>query len=269
MRRYRIGRADTNDIVLADTTVSREHAELVELGGGRYEIKDLGSTFGIAVWEGQDWAKVTACELRQDSRLRLGEFQTTIADLLRDTDKTVVRRAAEPTAPPRPPDRTTPPPPREPSAPPREATAPPRREPTAPPSSPSREPTTPPAREAMAPPPLDAEKTEPPARPPRPAAPAPPKPAAAPSPAPPRPAPPRPAPPRPAPPRPAPPRPASDDEGTAVPSSAPPRPAAPAAPAFQFLRNMSPEKRTLLWIGVGFAGFLFISLITLILVLVL
>jgi hypothetical protein len=31
---------------------------------------------------------------------------------------------------------------------------------------------------------------------------------------------------------------------------------------------MPPEKRPLLWIGVGFAGFLFISLITLIIALV-
>jgi len=57
MRRYRIGRADTNDIVLADSTVSREHAELEELGGGRFRIKDLGSTYGIAIWQGQDWRR--------------------------------------------------------------------------------------------------------------------------------------------------------------------------------------------------------------------
>jgi hypothetical protein len=35
------------------------------------------------------------------------------------------------------------------------------------------------------------------------------------------------------------------------------------------LRDLPSEKRILLWLGVGFAGFLLISLITLILVLVL
>lgn len=222
MRRYRIGRADTNDIVLADPTVSREHAELTELGGGRFEIKDLGSTFGVSVWQGEDWAKVTASELRHDAQLRIGEVQTTIADLLRDTDKTVVRaRASE--APP-PPEQTAPAP-----------------------AGPS------PAERTAPPQPPDAERTAPPSRPP---------------PAPPRPAPPKAAPPKPSAPRPAPPRPpgaSAPSEGTAPPRPAPP----PSAPPFQFLRDLPPEKRILLWLGVGFAGFLLISLITLILVLVL
>jgi hypothetical protein len=52
-------------------------------------------------------------------------------------------------------------------------------------------------------------------------------------------------------------------------ATAPPRPAPPAAPAFQFLRNLPSEKRTLVWLGAGFAGFLLIALITLILALVL
>src|SRR5581483_7532213 len=102
MRTYRIGRADTNDIVLLEATISREHAELAELGGGRFRIKDLGSTYGVSVWQGQEWAKVTESELRHDTEIRLGEYQTTVADLLRESDKTVVRAKAsepEPAAP--------------------------------------------------------------------------------------------------------------------------------------------------------------------------
>jgi predicted component of type VI protein secretion system len=201
MRRYRIGRADTNDIVLADSTVSREHAELSELGGGRFRIKDLGSTYGVAIWQGQDWEKVTETELRHDTQLRIGEYQTTVADLLSETDKTVVRaRAGEPPAP-----------------------------------APSEA--------------LDAENTVPPVTPrtPAPARTAPPEP------------------PRPAPPRPAPPK----APRSAEPSQSATTPPQPAGPAFQFLRNLPPEKRTLVWLGVGFAGFLLISLITLILALVL
>ncbi len=42
VRTMRIGRADDNDIVVADLSVSRHHAELWNVGG-RYEIVDLGS----------------------------------------------------------------------------------------------------------------------------------------------------------------------------------------------------------------------------------
>lgn len=210
MTRYRIGRADTNDIVLSDATISREHAELVELGGGRFRLKDLGSSYGTSVFQGQDWEKVTEIEIRHDTQFRLGEFQTTAADLLRDTDKTVVRaRAGEASAPSEP----------------------------APPQPPAPAKAAPPA-------------------PPRPAPPASPKPAP------------------PTPPRAAAPSegPAARSEASAAPSqgaTAPPRPPAPAGPSFAFLRDLPPEKRTLVWLGAGFGVFLLISLITLILALVL
>jgi uncharacterized membrane protein len=208
MGRYRIGRADTNDIVLADATVSREHAELVELGGGRFQIRDLGSTYGVSIWQGEGWQKVAEIELRHDSRLRIGDHKTTVADLLRDMDRTVVRpRASEA---------------------PREATAPPAAAaPPLPPEAPAV--SAPPAEPPAVP---DDDATAPPAARTAPAAP---KPA--------------PAPPRRAPPRPAAPR--------------------PAALPFQFLRDLPPEKRILVWLGLGFAGFLLIALITLVLALAL
>ena len=207
MRRYRIGRADTNDIVLTDSTVSREHAELAELGEGRFAIKDLGSSYGIAIREGDQWVKVTEAELRHDAPLRIGDVETTVSDLVRDTDRTVVRPHAPQHAPP-PPGATAP-------------------------SSPDR--TAPPSPDRTAPP----------------------------QPAPPRSAPPAPAPPRPAAPRPAtPPRPAPPAPGA-------PAPPQPATPAFQFLKDLPPEKRPLVWLGVGFAAFLLIATITLILALVL
>jgi hypothetical protein len=109
MRRYRIGRAETNDVVLAEATVSREHAELTELGGGRFSIKDLGSTYGTSIRRGQDWDKIGEAELQQDTPLRLGEYQTTVAGLLRDTDRTMVRATTPaPSAPPSPPKARAP-----------------------------------------------------------------------------------------------------------------------------------------------------------------
>ncbi len=48
-RLLRIGRAPENDLVVADLSVSRVHAELRNLGSGRYEIADLGSHNGTFV----------------------------------------------------------------------------------------------------------------------------------------------------------------------------------------------------------------------------
>ena len=49
VRVLRIGRSPDNDLVLADLGVSRHHAELRNLGGGRYEITDLHSHNGTYV----------------------------------------------------------------------------------------------------------------------------------------------------------------------------------------------------------------------------
>jgi ABC transport system ATP-binding/permease protein len=48
-RVMRIGRDPGNDLVIPDLSVSREHAELRNAGGGRYEIIDLGSHNGTFV----------------------------------------------------------------------------------------------------------------------------------------------------------------------------------------------------------------------------
>jgi pSer/pThr/pTyr-binding forkhead associated (FHA) protein len=49
VRVLRIGRAPDNDLVLADTGISRYHAELRDPGGGTYEITDLQSRNGTFV----------------------------------------------------------------------------------------------------------------------------------------------------------------------------------------------------------------------------
>ena len=57
-RLLRIGRAPENDLVVPDLSVSRVHAELRNLGDGRYEIVDLGSHNGTFV-NGQRIARAT------------------------------------------------------------------------------------------------------------------------------------------------------------------------------------------------------------------
>jgi hypothetical protein len=104
MATYKIGRAEGNHVVVGDKSVSRQHAELEELGAGRFRLKDLGSSSGTQMLSGAEWVDVRDTEVRHDTRIRLGEYETTPAELLKDQDKTVVqaRPAAAAVPPPMP-----------------------------------------------------------------------------------------------------------------------------------------------------------------------
>jgi hypothetical protein len=47
--RVRVGRGRSNELVLHDPSVSRDHAELMPGVGGGWRVRDLGSTNGVAV----------------------------------------------------------------------------------------------------------------------------------------------------------------------------------------------------------------------------
>jgi phosphoserine phosphatase RsbU/P len=64
---YSIGRRETNDLRLAGSEVSREHAEIVQ-EGGRLILRDRESRYGTFVNEDQ----VSECDLRPGDRIRLG-----------------------------------------------------------------------------------------------------------------------------------------------------------------------------------------------------
>jgi outer membrane biosynthesis protein TonB len=95
---YKIGRGEGNHIVLGDKSVSRSHAELEELGAGRFRLKDLGSSSGTQMLSGSDWVDVKEAEVRHDTKIRFGEYETTPMDLVRDQDKTMVQARATPAA---------------------------------------------------------------------------------------------------------------------------------------------------------------------------
>jgi HD-GYP domain-containing protein (c-di-GMP phosphodiesterase class II) len=76
--RLRIGRLNNYDVVLADTSVSRQHAELLFTANG-WAVRDMGSTNGTFV----NGARVGRVEekLRQNDILQVGELCFRVAEI--------------------------------------------------------------------------------------------------------------------------------------------------------------------------------------------
>jgi len=82
MAKLRIGRSDTNDIVLDDTSVSRKHAELEDLGGGAWRLTDTGSSAGTFVKDGGQWTQISSADIETDTEVRFGEVEFNLADII-------------------------------------------------------------------------------------------------------------------------------------------------------------------------------------------
>jgi len=87
MRTYLIGRGEANDIVLDDLTVSRQHAELEDRGDGQFVLRDLDSTYGTRAHLGIGWRNEASLDVQADTRVRFGDYETTVADLLTLADE--------------------------------------------------------------------------------------------------------------------------------------------------------------------------------------
>lgn len=100
MRTYNVGRkANQNDIVADDDTVSSRHAEITVARDNRYFFRDRLSMNGSHRLIDDAWQEFDHGYLKATAPLRLGELETTIADLMRQ----VPPPAAQPVAPPPPP----------------------------------------------------------------------------------------------------------------------------------------------------------------------
>jgi len=83
IKTYLIGRNPECDIVLADATISRRHAELVEAADGRFYLSDRESAAGTWTHNGGDWVKLRQAFVTADEPLMLGRYSTTVNGLLK------------------------------------------------------------------------------------------------------------------------------------------------------------------------------------------
>jgi hypothetical protein len=83
MRRYTIGRHESSDIVVANATVSRQHAELADLGNGAFKLSDLKSTSGTHAFLDGQWVEASGIEVTADTKVGIGEHETTVRELLK------------------------------------------------------------------------------------------------------------------------------------------------------------------------------------------
>lgn len=94
MAKIRIGRSSSNEFVLTDTTVSRSHAEVEDIGGGLYRLTDVGSSAGTFLKQGGKWSQVTSAEIGADALLRFGEAEVRLSDIVNFDPATVAPAAA-------------------------------------------------------------------------------------------------------------------------------------------------------------------------------
>jgi hypothetical protein len=91
MKTYVVGRSSYADIVLADASVARRHAELVVTRGGRHHLTDCAS--GAGTWRRRDadggrmaWEPIRQSLVAPEESLRLGDYTCRLADLLRQIE---------------------------------------------------------------------------------------------------------------------------------------------------------------------------------------
>jgi predicted component of type VI protein secretion system len=87
MRTFVIGRSPDADIVLADASVARQHAELVITDDGRFHLTDCGDGDGtwraVAMREGQEvWERTRQSFVAAGQPLRFGSTRVTVQELL-------------------------------------------------------------------------------------------------------------------------------------------------------------------------------------------
>jgi len=81
---FRIGRASDNDIVLADDTVSRHHAELRFLDDGRLLLCDSKSSQGTVLTQFDESREVDEAFVTPTDQVRFGDMTVTVGDMIEE-----------------------------------------------------------------------------------------------------------------------------------------------------------------------------------------
>ena len=87
IRCYTVGRDPSVSVVLLHHTVSRVHAELIPVDSGQVYVTDCASTGGTFIDEGGRWQKITQGFVDVGGRLRFGEKEVGVQQLLADISR--------------------------------------------------------------------------------------------------------------------------------------------------------------------------------------
>ena len=86
-RTLTIGRHPDVDVRIdtdGSRAVSRTHAEITIAADGRYYLIDRGSSYGTRVLGGNGWREHRQGYVDASARIRFGDYETSLADLLAD-----------------------------------------------------------------------------------------------------------------------------------------------------------------------------------------
>jgi hypothetical protein len=104
MRTFVVGRSQFADISIADATVARRHLEIVLTDDGRLYITDCATESGSWRWvPGADsrmgWQGIRQAFVDPAQRIRLGAYECTPRDLLRDVSSAAMGDGPGPATP--------------------------------------------------------------------------------------------------------------------------------------------------------------------------
>jgi len=79
---FLVGRGTDADIRLDHRSISRLHLELILGSGGEIHIADRSSRNGTSIRVEESWEPVTTRPVVRDDRLRLGDLEVTVRELM-------------------------------------------------------------------------------------------------------------------------------------------------------------------------------------------